>query len=58
VSAYNRLRRAVLAYADALKKYAQFGSAWMEEAPELDTLWADVLSAAEPEFEPEESHQS
>ena len=57
MSAYNRLRRAVLAYADALKKYAQFGSAWMEEAPELDTLWADVLSAAEPEFEPEESHQ-
>ena len=38
-----------LDYAQALKRYASFGSAWMEETPELDTLWNAVLKAAEPE---------
>lgn len=51
MSPYARLRAAVLAYAEALKRYAAFGSAWMEETPELDRLWADVLEAAEAEPE-------
>lgn len=48
---YRRLREAVLAYAEALRKYAAFGSAWMQETPELDQLWAAVLEAAAPEPE-------
>jgi hypothetical protein len=46
---YRALRDAVLAYAAALKRYASFGSAWMEETPELDTLWDAVLRAAQPQ---------
>jgi hypothetical protein len=41
----------VLAYADALKRYASFGNAWTGETPELDELWNEVLAAAEPEPE-------
>jgi hypothetical protein len=46
---YARLRTAVLAYAEALKSYAAFGEVWVDPAPDLDDLWAEVLAAAEPE---------
>lgn len=50
-SNYARLRRAVLAYAEALARYALLGNAWLDAAPELDELWAAVLDAAAPEPE-------
>ena len=53
---YARLRRAVLAYAAALKAYGAFGETWVGEAPDLDELWAEVLAAAEPE--PDEEARS
>lgn len=53
MSPYARLRRAVLAYAEALKRYALLGSAWTEHSDELDMLWDAVLDATTPE---EETH--
>lgn len=47
--AYARLRAAVLAYAEALQRYAAFGDVWAEPAPDLDELWADVIDATTPE---------
>ena len=44
---FERLRAAVKAYAEGLKRYALFGSAWVEHSEELDELWAAVLDAAE-----------
>lgn len=44
--AFERLRDAVKAYADALQAYGVFGSAWVEHSEELDELWNAVLRAA------------
>jgi hypothetical protein len=48
-SNYARLRQAVLAYDRALTAYGIVGEAWVDRAPELDRLYAEMLAAAEPE---------
>jgi predicted phosphohydrolase len=49
MTAYARLRRAVLAYAEALKRYGAFGSTWVGHAEDLDELWDAVLQATTPD---------